>query len=139
MMEIILSRLENEPTDQSQFEVLAANCLEIWAMQQPGGDTLHLRIKVEVEERLYGRQMKPKEVGRCKAIKLTFNDPSTTQVIFHARKKRLKELAAARTADQLVSLRSAEQLAAEGLIPAALVQDLILVYLDTWTRRYSRL
>ena len=63
------------------------------------------------------------------------------QVIFHARKKlrlqRLKELAAARTADQLLSLRSAEQLAAEGLIPAALVQDLILAYLDTWTQRLA--
>ena len=63
------------------------------------------------------------------------------QVIFHARKKlrlqRLKELAAARTADQLLSLRSAEQLGAEGVIPAALVQDLILAYLDTWTQRLA--
>ena len=128
---------------------------------------------MEVEEHLYGRQMKPKELGRCKAIKLTFNDPNTTQarstfthaharhyasikmnfhflillqmilnqVIFHARKKlrlqRLKELAAARTADQLLSLRSAEQLGAEGVIPAALVQDLILAYLDTWTQRLA--
>ena len=61
------------------------------------------------------------------------------QVIFHARKKlklrRLKDLAAARTADQLVNLRAAEQLAAEGLIPAALVQDLILACLDSWTQR----
>ena len=63
------------------------------------------------------------------------------QVIFHARKKlhlqRLKELAAARTADQLLSLGAAEQLAAEGLIPAALVQDLILACLDTWTQRLT--
>ena len=26
--------------------MIAASCLEIWAMHQPGGDTLHLRIKV---------------------------------------------------------------------------------------------
>ena len=63
------------------------------------------------------------------------------QVIFHARKKlqlqRLKELAAARTADQLLSLSAAEQLAAEGQIPAALVQDLTLACLDTWTQRLT--
>ena len=28
------------------LQVLAASCLEIWAMHQPGGDTLHLRIQV---------------------------------------------------------------------------------------------
>ena len=81
--------------------MIAASCLEIWAMHQPGGDTLHLRIKVgsklevkskvsaqvEVEELLYGRQgehlygrpVLGPELGRCKAIKLTFNDPNTTQ------------------------------------------------------------
>jgi len=151
MMEIMLSRLEDEPTNQRQFEVIAASCLEIWAMHQPGGDTLHLRIQVEVEEHLYGKQgehvygrpVNANELGRCKAIKLTFNDPHTTQVIFHARKKlqlqRLKELAATRTADQLLSLRGAKQLAVEGLIPVALVQDLTLACLDTWTQRYSRL
>ena len=64
-----------------------------------------------------------------------------TQVIFHARKKlqlqRLKELAAARTADQLLNLSAAKQLAAEGLIPTALVQDLTLACLDTWTQRLT--
>ena len=132
--------------------------------------------QVEVEELLYGRQgehlygrpVLGPELGRCKAIKLTFNDPNTTQarstftccsrnkgvrawvasieivhtqVIFHARKKlqlqRLKELAAARTADQLLNLSAAKQLAAEGLIPAALVQDLTLACLDTWTQRLT--
>ena len=78
-------------------QVLAASCLEIWAMHQPGGDTLHLRIQVnwktgkleakvhlqvEVEERLYGKQMLLKDLGHCKAIKLTFNDPNTTQATF---------------------------------------------------------
>ena len=62
-------------------------------------------------------------------------------MIFHARKKlqlqRLKELAAARTADQLLNLSAAKQLAAEGLIPTALVQDLTLACLDTWTQRLT--
>ena len=49
--------------------------------------------------------------------------------------RRLKELAAAKTADQLPSLGSGKQLAAEGMIPAALVYDLTLAYLDTWTTR----
>ena len=43
--------------------------------------------QVEVEEHLYGRQgehlygrpVVGPELGRCKAIKLTFNDPNTTQ------------------------------------------------------------
>ena len=108
-----------------------------------------------MEERLYGKQLKMEEIGRCKAIRLTFNDPNTTQarntfillfcsqrmqVFFEARKKlrmrRLKELAAAKTADQLPSLGSSKQLAAEGMIPAALVYDLTLAYLDTWTTRF---
>ena len=38
-----------------------------------------LYLQVEVEERLYGRQVKPKDLGRWKSIKLTFNDPNTTQ------------------------------------------------------------
>ena len=32
-----------------------------------------------MEERLYGKQLKMEEIGRCKAIRLTFNDPNTTQ------------------------------------------------------------
>merc|ERR1712126_126034 len=131
MMAILLSRPDDHPTNQGQFEVIASRCLEIWAVHQPGGEDLNLRIQVAVEE-----------IGRCKAIRLTFNDPNTTQVFFEARKKlrmrRLKELAAAKTADQLPSLGSGKQLAAEGMIPAALVYDLTLAYLDTWTTRYSR-
>ena len=37
------------------------------------------RLQVAVEERLYGKQLKLEEIGRCKAIRLTFNDPNTTQ------------------------------------------------------------
>ena len=157
-------------------------------MQQPGGDTLHLRITVDLKKSnlevktkvsspgggggaslwkadeaeggwaVQGNQahlQRPKHnpgkinFHSLKALKrkelkiwlLQLKVKACLQVIFHARKKlrlqRLKELAAARTADQLLSLRSAEQLAAEGLIPAALVQDLILAYLDTWTQRLA--
>ena len=51
------------------------------------------------------QQQPPKSghLGTRKAVKLTFNDRFTTQVIFHVRKKRalqsLKELAAIAVAD----------------------------------------
>ena len=108
-----------------------------------------------MEERLYGKQLKMEEMGGARPS----GSPSTTptrrrqdiifilpfcsqriQVFFEARKKlrmrRLKELAAAKTADQLPNLGSGKQLAAEGMIPAALVYDLTLAYLDTWTTRF---
>ena len=69
MMAILLSRLDDHPTNQGQFEVIfhscpvassfelqkgltflqvtASRCLEIWAVHQPGGEDLNLRIQVE--------------------------------------------------------------------------------------------
>ena len=114
MMEILLSRLEDEPVNQHKFQVaflsdyllsqslstlscpkvIASRDLENWALIQPGGDTLKLKIKVEMEEKLYLRQIlpnstivkpvnpTPKQLGNMKAIKLTFSDRYTTQVNF---------------------------------------------------------
>ena len=94
MMEILLSRLEDEPVNQDKFQDIASKDLENWALIQPGGDTLKLKIKVEMEEKLYLRQIlasttvvKPvnpttRQLGSMKAIKLTFNDPNTTQATF---------------------------------------------------------
>ena len=79
--------------------MIASRDLENWALIQPGGDTLKLKIKVEMEEKLYLRQIlpnstivkpvnpTPKQLGNMKAIKLTFSDRYTTQVVFHAKKK----------------------------------------------------
>ena len=171
------------------FQVIAASCLEIWAMRQPGGDTLHLRIKVGSktggekqslcpgggggaalweaggaplwkagawagawavqghQAHLQRSKHNPGKINfhflfalEIKELTLGLSQLKLyTQVIFHARKKLqlqgLKELAAARTADQLLNLSAAKQLAAEGLIPADLVQDLTLACLDTWTQR----
>ena len=87
MMEIILSRLEDEPADQEKFQAIASRDLENWALIQPGGDALMLKIKVDLEEKLYLRQIlnnsnsvvKPinpttKQLGSMKTIKLTFSD-----------------------------------------------------------------
>ena len=72
--------------------MIASRDLENWALIQPGGDTLKLKIKVEMEEKLYLRQIlanstivkpvnpTPKQLGNMKAIKLTFSDRYTTQV-----------------------------------------------------------
>ena len=74
MMAILLSRLDDHPTNQGQFEVIyhscpiaslnrthpildfkrkllfsqviASRCLEIWAVHQPGGEDLNLKIQV---------------------------------------------------------------------------------------------
>ena len=74
--------------------MIASRDLENWALIQPGGDTLKLKIKVEMEEKLYLRQIlpnstivkpvnpTPKQLGNMKAIKLTFSDRYTTQVAF---------------------------------------------------------
>ena len=74
--------------------MIASRDLENWALIQPGGDTLKLKIKVEMEEKLYLRQIlpnstivkpvnpTPKQLGNMKAIKLTFSDRYTTQVNF---------------------------------------------------------
>ena len=94
MMEILLSRLEDEPVNQDKFQDIASKDLENWALIQPGGDTLKLKIKVEMEEKLYLRQVladasvvksvnpTPKQQGNTKTIKLTFSDRYTTQVNF---------------------------------------------------------
>ena len=122
MMEIMLSRLEDEPTNQRQFEVTRFNNnlyihldkknFSRWLLQAAWrsgqctnqGEThftsesrltwknqLEVKIlvapQVEVEEHLYGKEgehvygrpVSANQLGRCKAIKLTFNDPHTTQ------------------------------------------------------------
>ena len=73
--------------------MIASRDLENWALIQPGGDTLMLKIKVDLEEKLYLRQIlnnsnsvvKPinpttKQLGNMKTIKLTFSDRYDTKL-----------------------------------------------------------
>jgi hypothetical protein len=45
-MEILLSRLEDEPASQTALQTVSGRDLEHWALAQPGGDTLNLKIQV---------------------------------------------------------------------------------------------
>jgi hypothetical protein len=45
-MEILLSRLEDEPASQLLLQTVAGRDLEHWALAQPGGDMLNLKIQV---------------------------------------------------------------------------------------------
>lgn len=137
-----------------QLQVIASRDLENWALIQPGGDTLQLKIKVEMEEKLYLRQIltnstvvKPinpttKQLGNMKAIKLTFSDRYSTQVVFHVKRKKAKKAASLRQLSALAasnSLRSfgdASKMAEEGVLPAHLVQDLKDAWTNCWTQRF---
>merc|ERR1712226_805332 len=79
VMEILLSRLQDEPENKSGFEEIASRDLEFWASVQPGGDTLNLKIKVALIENKYFEPAK----GMEKVLKLAFNDRFMTQVYFH--------------------------------------------------------
>ena len=136
------------------LQVIASRDLENWALIQPGGDTLMLKIKVEMEERLYLRQIlatstvvKPvnptsRQLGNMKAIKLTFSDRYSTQVVFHIKKKKskkvrsLRQLAALVVSDSLRSLGEPGKLAQEGVLPAHLVHDLEAAWTNCWTQRF---
>merc|ERR1712105_478890 len=49
VMEIILSRLQDEPESKERFEIIASRDLEYWARVQPGGEALNLKIRVVLE------------------------------------------------------------------------------------------
>ena len=137
------------------LQVIASRDLENWALIQPGGDTLMLKIKVEMEEKLYLRQILPtstlvkpvnptsKQLGKMKAIKLTFSDRYSTQVVFHIKKKKskkvrsLRQLAALVVSDSLRSLGEPGKLAQEGVLPAHLVPDLEAAWTNCWTQRLA--
>ena len=133
--------------------MIASKDLENWALIQPGGDTLKLKIKVEMEEKLYLRQIlasttvvKPvnpttRQLGSMKAIKLTFSDKYTTQVIFHIKRKKpkkvgsLRQLSALVASDSLKSLGEAAKMAEDGFLPGHLVPDLEAAWTNCWTQR----
>merc|ERR1719414_213217 len=71
VMEILLARLEDQPENKEMFETVASRDLEAWAREQPGGDTLSLRIVVTLEER---NNLLLAPLGMRKTLVLTFND-----------------------------------------------------------------
>ena len=136
VMEIILSRLQDEPESKERFEIIASRDLEYWARVQPGGEALNLKIRVVLEEKRY---FQPPS-GSRKTLRLVFNDRFSTQVLFHVRKKQflrsLKDLATAAVADQINNEGQIDQLLAE--IPGVLIPSVRKSFRNCWTPRYFR-
>ena len=136
VMEIILSRLQDEPESKERFEVSASRDLEYWARVQPGGEALNLKIRVLLEEKRY---FQPPS-GSRKTLRLVFNDRFSTQVLFHVRKKQfltsLRNIAAAAVADQVDNEGQIDQLTAE--IPGILIPVVKKSFKNCWTPRYFR-
>ena len=135
-MEIILSRLQDEPEDKERFEVIASRDLEYWAKVQPGGDFINLKIRVILEEKRY---FEP-PAGSRKALRLVFNDRFSTQVLFHVRKKvlmrSLLEIAAVSVADLVAGEETLPQLRAE--LPGHLIPEVRRALHNCWTPRFFR-
>jgi len=136
VMEILLSRLQDEPEKKEQFETIASRDLEYWARIQPGGDTLNLEIQVKLEEKRYF--LPPS--GSRKTLRLVFNDRFKTQVLFHARKKELlrslRDLAAVAVADRVSKEEDIETLDKE--IPRTVIPDVRAAFSNCWTPRFFR-
>jgi len=136
VMEILLSRLQDEPENKEKFEIIASRDLEYWARIQPGGDTLNLKIIVNLEEKRYF--LPP--IGSRKTLRLVFNDRFKTQVLFHARKKMLlkslRYLAAIAVANQFNKEEGIEKLETE--IPKSLIPDVKKAFHNCWTPRFFR-
>ena len=75
VMEIILSRLQDEQEDKESFEVIAGRDLEYWAKMQPGGDSINLKIRAMLEEKRY---FEPPAGSRIALLRLVFNDRFST-------------------------------------------------------------
>jgi len=136
VMEILLSRLQDEPESKDRFELIASRDLEYWARVQPGGEQLNLKIQVTLEEKRYF--LPP--AGSRKTLRLIFNDRFSTQVIFHARKKSLMmsltQLAAVGVADHFRKEEDIPKLTTD--LPATLIPLVKKSFLNTWTPRYFR-
>lgn len=136
VMEILLSRLQDEPEKKELFETIASRDLEYWARIQPGGDTLNLKIRVSLEEKRYF--LPPS--GSRKTLRLIFNDRFSTQVIFHARKKMLlkslRDLAAIAVADHFDKGEVIAKLDTE--VPRSLIPDIKRAFSNCWTPRFFR-
>jgi len=136
VMEILLSRLQDEPENKERFEIIASRDLEYWARIQPGGDTLNLKIRVSLEEKRY--HLPPN--GTRKNLRLIFNDRFSTEVIFYARKKMLlkslKDLAAVGVADHFSSEDAILKLGGE--IPNSLIPNVQKAFQNCWTARFWR-
>ena len=118
VMEILLSRLEDEPENKEQFEMTATRDLERWARMQ-------LKMQVSLEE----------NGSRIRLIIKGNRLMPQTEVIFYVKKKTLlkslKDLAAEGVADHLSSEESIIKLG--GVIPNSLILSVQRAFQNSWT------
>ena len=118
VMEILLSRLEDEPENKEQFEMTATRDLERWARMQ-------LKMQVSLEE----------NGSRIRLIIKGNRLMPQTEVIFYVKKKillkSLKVLAAEGVADHLSSEESIIKLG--GVIPNSLILSVQSAFQTSWT------
>ena len=132
VMDLLLSKFEEEPEVLEAFELVASKELEHWARGRSDGDPLRLRIQVTLEEK--GYFLPPR--GMRKEVKVSFNDKFSTVVLLYVRKKvqleTLKGLAAAKVADYLHFESDCEDLD----IPRSLVPEILRGFRNCWTSRF---
>jgi hypothetical protein len=141
IMSIILAGLETHPDHVAEAASVMAADLDTWAVAQPGGSQLRLRITVAISE---GRYFLP-PLGRRKELRIAFNDRFRTKVLFHIVKKpvrveSLRRLATIAVADHLPipecasSMSSAAAVAALEL-PRNLAAEVRTALHFSWTVR----
>ena len=130
VMRILLASLDNNTTDTSMACKEASARLEEWAVCQPGGEPLQLRIRAEMKDRKYYRQ------DQQKCLWLHFSDIYRTAVMFTVRRKTqmkdLKSLAAAAVVGSVLRKENIESLE----VPRDVVPDMKEAFDDNWRVKY---
>ena len=130
VMRLLLVSLDNNPTDTAAACKEASSRLEEWAVCQPGGEPLQLRIRVELQDRKYFRQ------DQTKSLWLHFSDIYRTAVMFSVRRKTqmtgLRGLAAAAVVGSLVRKEDIESLE----VPRDVLPDIREAFEDNWRVKY---
>ena len=125
-MLILLESLESHQTDTARVMKTAAVRLEEWAVNQPGGEMLQLRVSVEIKDSKYYRQ------DQHKCLRLNFSDLHRTSVMFSVRRKTqlssLRSLAAARVAGCVARKSHLEDLE----LPRDVLPDMKEAFDDSW-------
>ena len=129
VMMILLESLERHYCDTAMVMKTASMRLEEWAMIQPGGEILQLRISVDIKDGKNYRQ------DGHKSLCLNFSDLYRTSVMFSVRRKTqmssLRSLAAARVASRVVRRSHLRQLE----VPRDVLPDMEEAFDDSWRIR----
>ena len=130
VMEILLQTLQSHHMDLANLSQMAAARLEQWAVDQPGGDLLQLRVSLDIKNRHYYRQ------DQNKCLWLNFSDLHRTCVVFNVRRKTqmssLRNLAAAKVAGCVARKGDLDGLE----VPRDVTPDMREAFEDSWRVKY---